>query len=152
MVPTARKRGSPAIVAEDGEPDFGQCGGRVDEEQKRCSLGCRSFKNNGRSGCGIVIKGVDREKWVTISQIAVPLKVGAAMAEIAGVCVLTSILDLILCKCLSVQKHQSKNQSNPEHQTDSACTSTVQSVLAMMIGRVGGRRCLCATVRGQTCS
>ena len=63
-----------------------------------------SFKNNGRNECGIVIKGVDREKWVTISKTAVPLKVGAAMAaEIAGLCLLTSILDLILCKCLSVQ-------------------------------------------------
>ena len=47
---------------------------------------------------------VDREKSVTISKIAIPLKVGAAMAaEIAGVRVLTGILDLILCKCLSVQ-------------------------------------------------
>ena len=41
---------------------------------------------------------------MTISKIAIPLKVGAAMAaEIAGVCVLTGIIDLILCKCLSVQ-------------------------------------------------
>ena len=63
-----------------------------------------SFKDNGRSGCGIVIKGVDREKWMTISNIAIPLKVGAAMAaEIAGVCALTGIIDLILCKCLSFQ-------------------------------------------------
>ena len=62
-----------------------------------------SFKDSGRRGCGIVITGVDREKWVTISEIAIPLKVGAAMAaEIAGVCVLTSILDLILCKCMNV--------------------------------------------------
>ena len=63
-----------------------------------------SFKVDGRSGCGIVIQGVDREKWVTISKIAVPLNVGAAMApEVIGVCVLTSALDLILCKSLSVQ-------------------------------------------------
>ena len=63
-----------------------------------------SFKDDGRSGCGIVIKGVDRQKWVTICKIAVPLKVGAAMAaEVLGVCVLTSVLDLILCKSLSVQ-------------------------------------------------
>ena len=62
-----------------------------------------SFKDDGKSGCGIVIKGVDREKWVTISKIAVPLNVGAAMAaEVIGVCVLTSVLDLILCKSLSV--------------------------------------------------
>ena len=63
-----------------------------------------SFKDDGRSGCGIVIKGVDREKWVTINKIAVPLKVGAAMAAaVIGVCVLTSVLGLILCKSLSVQ-------------------------------------------------
>ena len=72
---------------------------------RRCvASGMEASKDSGRSGCGIVIKGVDREKWVTISTIAVPLKVGAAMAaEIAGVCVLTSILDLIICKCLSVR-------------------------------------------------
>ena len=63
-----------------------------------------SFKDDGRSGCGIVIKGADREKWVTTSKIAVPLKVGAAMAaEVIQVRVLTSVLDLILCKSLSVQ-------------------------------------------------
>ena len=63
-----------------------------------------SFKDNGKSGCGIVITGVDREKCVTISKIAVPLKVRAAMAaEVVGVCVLTGVLDLILCKSLSVQ-------------------------------------------------
>ena len=62
-----------------------------------------SFKDNSKSGCGIVIKGVDREKWVTNSKIAVPLKVGTVMAaEVAGVCMLKSILGLILCKCLSV--------------------------------------------------
>ena len=63
-----------------------------------------SFKDNGKSVCGIVVKGVDREGWVTINKIAILLKVGGAMTtEIAGVCVLTSMLDLILCKCLSVQ-------------------------------------------------
>ena len=62
------------------------------------------FKDNDRSGCGPVIKGVDREKWVTITKIALPLKASAAMAaEILGVCVLTSVLDLIFCKSSSVQ-------------------------------------------------
>ena len=55
-----------------------------------------SFKDDGKSGCGVVIKGVDRERWVTISRSAVPLKVGTAVAEVAGVCVLTGILDLVL--------------------------------------------------------
>ena len=43
-----------------------------------------------------ISEGVDREKSVTITKIAVLLEVGAAMtAEIAGACVFTSILDLI---------------------------------------------------------
>ena len=64
--------------------------------------GC--VKDIGKSGCGIVIKGMDREKWVAISKIAVLLKVGASMAaEVGGVCVLTSVLDLIIGKNLSVQ-------------------------------------------------
>ena len=63
-----------------------------------------SFNDNGIIGCGVVIKGVDRERWVTISRIAVPLKVGTTMAaEVAGVCVLTGILVLVLNKCLCVQ-------------------------------------------------
>ena len=33
------KRGSPAVVAKDGNPDIGQCGGRIDEAKKRCSYG-----------------------------------------------------------------------------------------------------------------
>ena len=63
-----------------------------------------SFKDNGKSGCRVVIKGFDRERWVTNSKIVVPLKVGTAVAaEVAGVCVLTGILDLIFCKCLCAQ-------------------------------------------------
>ena len=42
---------------------------------------------------------------MTIGEIAVLLNVGAAMAaEVVGVFVLTSVLDLILWKSLSVQK------------------------------------------------
>ena len=98
-----------------------------------------------------MIKGVDMGKWVTISKIAVPLQVGAAMAaEIAGVCVLTSILDLILCKSLSVHTVNSTNQSNPEQQTDSACSFDYPNALVMMF-----RTCLWTTLRaivdGQTC-
>ena len=51
-----------------------------------------------------MIKGVDRERWVTISRIAVPLKIGTAMAaEMTCVFVLTGILDLVFHKCLCVQ-------------------------------------------------
>ena len=53
----------------------------------------------------MVIKEVDRERWVTISEVAVPLQVGTAMAaEVAGVCMVAGILDLILCKCLCAQR------------------------------------------------
>ena len=31
-----------------------------------------STKSDGRSGCGVVKKGVDRGRWVTVSEIAVP--------------------------------------------------------------------------------
>ena len=49
-----------------------------------------SFKDNSKSGCGVVVKGIDRDTWVAISKIAVQLKVGAALAaEVAGECVLT---------------------------------------------------------------
>ena len=34
---SARKRGSPTTVAKYGNPDIGQCGGRMDETKKRCS-------------------------------------------------------------------------------------------------------------------
>ena len=79
---------------------------RDNSETWKAVKGCwdGSFQDNGSSGCCVVIKGVDRERWVTISKIAIPLKVGTAMsAEVAGVCVLTVIVDLIFCKCLCVQ-------------------------------------------------
>ena len=57
-------------------------------------------KDTGKSGCGVVIKGVDREWWVTINRIAVSLKVGTVMAaEIMGACVPTGIPDLVFHKC-----------------------------------------------------
>ena len=63
-----------------------------------------SSKDNGKSGCGVVIKGADRDKWVTISKVAVPLRVGTAMAaEVLGVCVLKEIFDLVFHKCLNIQ-------------------------------------------------
>ena len=42
---TTRKCGSPTLVAEHGNPNFGQCGRRVDEEKKRHSLGPRRRKS-----------------------------------------------------------------------------------------------------------
>ena len=37
-------------------------------------------KRDGTNGCGIVIKGVDRDKWITISKIVVPLAVCSALS------------------------------------------------------------------------
>ena len=46
-----------------------------------------SSTNNGKTGCVIVMKGVDRDKWFTISRIAVLLGDGTAMAaEVMCVC------------------------------------------------------------------
>ena len=36
---TTRKRASPTVVAKDGHPDIGKCGGRMDETTKRCPYG-----------------------------------------------------------------------------------------------------------------
>ena len=45
-----------------------------------------SSKINGRSCCGVVIKGVDKNEWITISKDAVLLDFGTAMApEVVGV-------------------------------------------------------------------
>ena len=48
--------------------------------------------SKGCSGCGVVIKGVDRDKWITINKIAVLLRMCTAIAtEMVGVCVPTGI-------------------------------------------------------------
>ena len=72
------------------------------------------------------------------------LKVGAAMAaEIAGVCVLTSILDLIFCKCLSVQNiNQRINIFFSTTDRVFMFNLAFQSVLVIISGRVCGRRCV----------
>ena len=55
-----------------------------------------SNKRDGTSGCGIDIKGADRDKWITISKIAVPLGMRSALsAEVAGTCILADVLGLI---------------------------------------------------------
>ena len=43
-----------------------------------------SKKTDGRSGCGVMIKGVDRDKWITISKISVPLRTCTAMVGECG--------------------------------------------------------------------
>ena len=61
-----------------------------------------SFKDNGGSGCGFVIKGVDREKWVTISNVAErpwQLKL--------QVCACSRVSSMVECS-----KRQPPNQSN----------------------------------------
>ena len=73
-----------------------------------------SFKDDGKSSCGIVIKEVDRQKWVTISKIAVLLKVGAAMAaEVLGVCVLHECPRSDPLQKSECTEHQSTNKPDP---------------------------------------
>ena len=49
-------------------------------------------KKDGSSGCGIVIKGVDRKKWITIRKIAVALAVCSALSARCYVfCLLLSV-------------------------------------------------------------
>ena len=60
-------------------------------------FGIGNTKTDGRSGCGVVVKCVDQDKWITISKLVVPLKTCAAVAaEVAGASVLIGILDLVL--------------------------------------------------------
>ena len=73
-------------------------------------------------------KGLTDKNWETISNVAVPLKVGAAMAaEVLGVCVLTSVLDLILCKNPECTEHQSTNKPDLSLFTDHAFWPSVTS-------------------------
>ena len=75
-----------------------------------------SSNDNGTIGCGVVIKEVDRDRWVTISKIAVPLKVGTAMtAEVKGVCVLTEIPDLVSNICLFNPEYQCSDKIFGKH-------------------------------------
>ena len=47
-----------------------------------------SSENNGRSGCGVLIIGVDRDKWTTIRKVAVLLSAGTpTAADVMGACV-----------------------------------------------------------------
>ena len=53
----------------------------------------------GNHAYAVFINGVDRNMWMTISKIAVPLDIGTALiAEVVGVCVFTGILYLVLNK------------------------------------------------------
>ena len=62
-----------------------------------------SCKDNEKGGCGLVVKGVDKENWVTISKIELPLRVHTAMAaDMTGECLLIGVLNLILNRNLNV--------------------------------------------------
>ena len=61
------------------------------------------LKTTVKSGCGVVLEGVDSYCWVTISRIPVPLRVGTAMAaKVMGVCLnvqnINRCMDTILKK------------------------------------------------------
>ena len=59
--------------------------------------GCKKKKKTElQSGCGIVIKGADGDRWITVSKILVPLGVCSALsAEVSEACILANVLDLI---------------------------------------------------------
>ena len=74
-------------------------------EKQKAVKGFRdgSGKDNGESGCGVVVIRVDREKWVTISKGALPLRMCTAVApEMTGVCLFICVLNLIPKGNLSV--------------------------------------------------
>ena len=76
-----------------------------------------SKKTDGRSGCGVVIKGVDRNKCITVSKITVLLKGCAALAaEEVGVSVLLGILDLVLGKTISKKMEKRRESSQKKIQ------------------------------------
>ena len=97
-------------------------------------------------------KKVDREKCVTTNKIAVPLKVGAAMAaEIAGVCVRTSIFDLIRCKRLTVQNINQRIHRVLNNSLILNAYLTIDSVLVKMSGRVYWRHCTRSLMDKRVC-
>ena len=68
------------------------------------AIGRVAKRNNGCSGCGIVVTAVDMESWITISEIAAPLKASTAMAtEVAGVRNLIEVRDLRVEKEMNMQ-------------------------------------------------
>ena len=63
-----------------------------------------STKTNGGSGCGVVIEEVDRDKCITISGLAVLLRMCIAMAaEVVGVCGLNGFWVLVQGRNLSME-------------------------------------------------
>ena len=60
---------------------------------RRRGAGMSAPRVTVRSSCGVVIIGTDRNKWITISKIAVFVGICTAMiAEVVGVCVLYGYL------------------------------------------------------------
>ena len=60
----------------------------------------------------MVIKGVDRDRWVTISKIAVPFESWSGKGSRSNGCVLTEIFEKGFDKCLCVQNYQSVHGQN----------------------------------------
>ena len=60
-------------------------------------------KKKGRSGGGLVIKSVDRGKWIAVRKILIPLKTSTATAVEARVAyILTEVLDLFIGQQVNV--------------------------------------------------
>ena len=73
-----------------GEKYKNKMGGKSNTGKRKAIRGLwdGGAKANGRCGCGVIIKGADRDTWVTISKIAVPLRTCSAMTgEVVGACI-----------------------------------------------------------------
>ena len=67
-------------------------------------VGIETVAKKNRCGCGVAIRGVDKDKWITTRKSAVSLQTCTAMiADLFGASVLTGMLDLLLDKTLRGQ-------------------------------------------------
>ena len=83
-----------ANLGTDGQGEITGEGVKITEDWKAVrGYWMVAKRDEGWSGCGVVIKAVETTNWISISKIAAPLKVCTAMAaEIAGAGMLTGVV------------------------------------------------------------
>ena len=82
----------------------------LQQQRRRYEAAGTKAKKGGGSGCGVVSKVDDREKWITVSNISVPLEIDTAMAaEVASAHIQTEVLDLVFgLKRMCGQNHDGR--------------------------------------------
>ena len=102
-----------AILGTDGKTTI-----TIDGKTTKAAKGLDgSKKEDGRSGCGVLIKAVDTERWITISRMAIPLKACTAMvAELTRTSVWTEVLDLLSGHKTQLGKRQRVHQQDVKRQ------------------------------------